>query len=199
MLFGTIETLAERVEHLLRLRDLQAETGGFLAFIPLPFHPENNALGDRPAPTAAESLRTVAVARLLLDNVPHLKAYWVSLGARHGADRAVVRRRRLRRHGQRGEDLPRGRRALAAAPSRRGEIARLIRAAGRVPVERDTFYRPVSLAAARGGVSVRRLRLAAVSFLNTRPITYGIERGLVGRGSLRARASTCPRVARRRC
>ena len=146
MLFGTIETLAERVDHLLRLRDLQAETGGFLAFIPLPFHPENNALGDLPAPSAAEALRTVAVARLLLGNFPHLKAYWVSLGVDtaqtalwYGADDfdGTVTEEKI--YHDAGSRSPR-----VLAP---GEIASLIRAAGRVPVERDTFYRPVSLAA----------------------------------------------------
>jgi aminodeoxyfutalosine synthase len=139
MLFGTVETLAERAEHLLRLRDLQAETSGFLAFIPLPFHPENNALGDQPAPTAAESLRTLAVARLLLDNVPHIKAYWVSLGLAtaqtglwFGADDfdGTVSEEKI--YHQAGAQTPQ-----ALAP---GEIARIIRAAGRIPVERDTFY-----------------------------------------------------------
>ena len=143
MLFGTVETLAERVEHLLRLRDLQAETGGLLAFVPLPFHPENNALGDRPAPTAAEVLRTCAVARLLLHNVPHIKAYWVSLGLStaqtalwFGADDfdGTVSEEKI--YHQAGARTPQ---ALAAA-----EITRLVRAAGRVPVERDTFYGLVS-------------------------------------------------------
>ena len=139
MLFGTVETLVERVEHLLRLRALQAETAGFFAFIPLPFHPENNALGDRPAPTAAECLRTVAVARLLLDNVPHIKAYWVSLGLAtaqtalwFGADDLDGTVSEEKIYHEAGAHTPQ-----ALAPS---TIARLIRAAGRVPVERDTFY-----------------------------------------------------------
>jgi len=139
MLFGTVESAAERVEHLLRLRDLQAETGGFAAFIPLPFHPENNALGDLPAPTATEILRTAAVARLLLANVPHLKAYWISLGLAtaqtalwFGADDfdGTVSEEKI--YHQAGARSPE-----ALAP---GDIERLIRAAGRVPVERDTFY-----------------------------------------------------------
>jgi aminodeoxyfutalosine synthase len=142
MLFGTVETLAERVDHFLLLRAQQAESGGFLAFIPLPFHPENNALGDRPAPTAAESLRTIAVARLLLHNVPHIKAYWVSLGLAtaqtalwFGADDfdGTVSEEKI--YHQAGSRSPQ---ALAS-----GEIARLVRAAGRVPVERDTLYRDV--------------------------------------------------------
>jgi aminodeoxyfutalosine synthase len=139
MLFGTVETLAERVDHLLLLRNQQAESAGFLAFIPLPFHPENNALGDRPAPSAAENLRTIAVARLLLSNLPHIKAYWVSLGLAtaqtalwFGADDfdGTVSEEKI--YHEAGARSPR---ALAG-----DEIARLVRAAGRVPVERDTLY-----------------------------------------------------------
>src|SRR5436190_582323 len=77
MLYGTIETIEERVDHILRLRALQAETGGFQTFIPLAFHPDNNALMKLPAPTGTEDLRTYAIGRLLLDNIPHLKAYWI--------------------------------------------------------------------------------------------------------------------------
>jgi aminodeoxyfutalosine synthase len=139
MLFGTVETLEERVEHLLRLRDLQAETGGFLAFVPLAFHPENNALGDRPAPTAAECLRTLAVSRLVLSNVPHLKAYWVSLGLGaaqtalwFGADDLDGTVSEEKIYHQAGARTPQ---ALSPA-----ELERIIRAAGREPVERDTFY-----------------------------------------------------------
>lgn len=146
MLFGTVETIEERVEHLLRLRELQDETGGFLAFIPLPFHPDNNALGEKPAPTAHESLRTVAVARLLLGNVPHIKAYWVSLGIEtaktalwYGADDfdgTVSEEKIYHQAGARSPEL------LPAA-----EIVRHVRAAGRVPVERDTLYRRLGEAA----------------------------------------------------
>jgi aminodeoxyfutalosine synthase len=139
MLFGTVETIAERVQHLLRLRELQAETNGFMAFIPLPFHPENNALAGTPAPTAAESLRVCAVARLLLDNVPHIKAYWVGLGLGtaqtalwFGADDfdGTVTEEKI--YHEAGSHVPQ---ALSPA-----EIARVIRAAGREPVERDTLY-----------------------------------------------------------
>jgi aminodeoxyfutalosine synthase len=145
MLYGTVETLAERVDHLLLLRAQQAETAGFMAFIPLPFHPENNALGDRPAPTAAESLRTIAVARLLLGNVAHIKAYWVSLGVAtaqtalwFGADDfdGTVSEEKI--YHQAGSLSPQ---ALTS-----GEIARLVRAAGRVPIERDTLYGSVAQA-----------------------------------------------------
>jgi len=150
MLFGTVETLAERVDHLLLLRAQQVETAGFMAFIPLPFHPENNALGDRPAPSAAESLRTVAVARLLLQNVPHIKAYWVSLGLAtaqtalwFGADDfdGTVSEEKI--YHQAGSLAPQ---ALASS-----EIARLVRAAGRVPVERDTLYGRVPTASGEVG------------------------------------------------
>jgi aminodeoxyfutalosine synthase len=139
MLFGTIETVEERVDHLLRLRDLQSETQGFLAFIPLPFHPENNALGDCPMPTATEILRTTAVARLLLHNIPHIKAYWVSLGMGvaqtalwFGADDLDGTVSEEKIYHQAGAVTPQG---LPPA-----EILRVIRAAGRTPIERDTLY-----------------------------------------------------------
>jgi aminodeoxyfutalosine synthase len=140
MMFGTVETIEERVQHLIRLRELQAETGGFLAFIPLPFHPENNALADRPAPTAAEILRTFAVARLVLDNVSHLKAYWVSLGLDtaqtalwFGADDldGTVSEEKI-------YHLAGARSPQSLTPA---AMAHLIRAAGRIPVERDTLHR----------------------------------------------------------
>jgi aminodeoxyfutalosine synthase len=142
MMFGTVETIEERVQHLVRLRELQAETGGFLAFIPLPFHPQNNALADRPAPTAAEILRTFAVARLLLDNLSHLKAYWVSLGIEtaqtalwFGADDldGTV-------SGEKIYHLAGARSPQSLTPA---AMAHLIRAAGRIPVERDTLYREI--------------------------------------------------------
>ena len=93
MLYGHIETFEHRVDHLMRLRALQDETGGMQAFIPLAFHPDGNGMKNLPAPTAVDDLRTLAVSRLVLDNVPHIKAYWVSmtpkiaqLGLRFGAD-----------------------------------------------------------------------------------------------------------------
>lgn len=149
MMFGTLETVEERVDHLLRLRDLQTETRGFLAFIPLPFHPENNALGDCPMPTATEILRTTAVARLLLHNIPHIKAYWVSLGIGvaqtalwFGADDLDGTVTEETIYHQAGAVTPQG---LPPA-----EILRVIRAAGRTPIERDTLYshfRPVETSA----------------------------------------------------
>jgi aminodeoxyfutalosine synthase len=139
MLYGHIETFEHRVEHLLRLRQLQDETGGLLAFIPLAFHPEGNGMKNLPAPTACDSLRTVAVARLLLDNVPHIKAYWVSMtpevaqmALRFGADDidgTVVHETIYRSAGSRTPG------AMTV-----NDLVRLIREAGRTPIERDTLY-----------------------------------------------------------
>ncbi len=142
MLYGHIETFEHRVDHLLRLRALQDETGGLQAFIPLAFHPDGNGMRNLPAPTAVDALRTVAVARLLLDNVPHIKAYWVSMtpevaqiALRFGADDVdgtIVHETIYRAAGSRS---PGG---LSVE-----QLVRLIQEAGRVPVERDTFYNVV--------------------------------------------------------
>jgi aminodeoxyfutalosine synthase len=143
MLYGTIETVEERVEHLLRLRALQDETGGFQAFIPLAFHPDNNALAHLPAPSAVDDLRVCAVSRLLLHTIPHIKAYWVSLGIKtaqtaqwFGADDLDGTVQEEKIYHLAGSEAPQ---ALAPA-----EIVRLIRAAGRTPVERDTLYNVVA-------------------------------------------------------
>jgi aminodeoxyfutalosine synthase len=141
MLYGTIETLEERIDHLRRLRELQDETGGFQVFIPLAFHPEHNMIGKAfPRPTGADGLRTFAVARLYLDNFDHLKAYWVMLGERlaqvalsfgvDDLDGTVLEERIYHMAG-------------ATTPQALGEhqLHALIRAAGRVPVERDSLYR----------------------------------------------------------
>jgi aminodeoxyfutalosine synthase len=142
MLYGHIETFEHRVDHLLRLRELQDETRGLQAFIPLAFHPDGNGMKNLPAPTAVDALRTVAVARLLLDNVPHVKAYWVSMtpevaqvALRFGADDVdgtIVHETIYKAAGSRS---PSG---LTVE-----QLVRLIQEAGRVPVERDTFYNVV--------------------------------------------------------
>jgi aminodeoxyfutalosine synthase len=142
MLYGHIETFEHRVDHLLRLRALQDETGGLQAFIPLAFHPDGNGMRNLPAPTAVDALRTVAVSRLLLDNVPHVKAYWVSMtpevaqiALRFGADDldgTIVHETIYRAAGSRS---PSG---LTV-----DNLVRLIQEAGRIPVERDTFYKVV--------------------------------------------------------
>ena len=110
MLYGHIETDAERVDHMLRARALQDETGGFQAFIPLAFHPDNNQMRKLPAPTAADTLRVHAVARLMLDNVPHIKAFWVATGVETAQIAPVVRGRRPRWYGAGRADLSYGRR-----------------------------------------------------------------------------------------
>jgi aminodeoxyfutalosine synthase len=142
MLYGHVETFEHRVDHLLRLRALQDETGGLQAFIPLAFHPDGNGMKNLPAPTAVDDLRTIAVSRLLLDNVSHIKAYWVSSGPdvaqialRFGADDldgTIVHETIYHAAGSR---VPQG--------LRESDLVRLIREAGRIPVERDTLYNVV--------------------------------------------------------
>jgi aminodeoxyfutalosine synthase len=143
MLYGTIETLEERVDHMMQLRALQDETGGFQTFIPLAFHPENNSLMKLPAPTGVEDLRNYAVARLLLHNIPHIKAYWVMLGVKtaqtalwFGADDLDGTVQEERIYHMAGADTPQ-----TLTPD---EIVRIIVNAGRAPVERDTLYNVIA-------------------------------------------------------
>lgn len=143
MLYGHIENDQDRVDHLLRLRALQDETGGFVAFVPLAFHPENTALRHVAASTGFADLKNIAAARLLLDNIPHIKAYWVMLtpriaqvAQRFGADDLDGTLVEEKIYHDAGATT---RRAL-----RRDELLRLIREAGRDPIERDTLYRPVA-------------------------------------------------------
>ncbi len=142
MLYGHIETFEHRVDHLLQLRALQEETGGFQCFIPLAFHNENNGLQRLPEPTAFDDLKTLAISRLLLDNVDHIKAYWVSMGIDvaqlalgFGADDLDGTIVHETIYHSAGSDVPMG--------LSRAELVRLIREAGRIPVERDTLYRVV--------------------------------------------------------
>jgi aminodeoxyfutalosine synthase len=142
MMFGHVETLEERLDHLLLLREAQDETGGFMAFIPLAFHPENTRLSHIPKPSAVEELKMLAVGRLMLDNFPHIKAYWIMMtprvaqaGLHFGADDldgTVMTEEIYHRAG-------------STSPQRVGrrELIELIEGAGRVPVERDTLYNPV--------------------------------------------------------
>ena len=139
MLYGHIETAAERVDHMLRTRALQDETGGIQAFIPLAFHPDNNQMRKLPAPSALDTLRVHAVARLMLDNVSHIKAFWIATGVDvaqialwYGADDLDGTVQEERIYHMAGSRTP-------EAMSTR-EIRQLIRAAGREPVERDTLY-----------------------------------------------------------
>lgn len=143
MLFGSIETIPERVDHMLRLRALQDETGGFQTFIPLRFHHENNRLRKLKEPTGYESLRTYAVSRLMLDNFDHVKAYWVMLGMKlaqvslaFGVDDLDGTIREERIYHMAGAKTPQ--------ELTRAELVELIRHAGRIPVERDTLYNIVA-------------------------------------------------------
>jgi aminodeoxyfutalosine synthase len=144
MLYGHVETLEDRVDHLRQLRALQDETGGFCGFIPLPYQPENNAIPVSHAPSGFDTLRTMAVSRLYLDNIPHLTAYWVGLGLKlaqlalsYGADDL---------HGTIVEEHI-FRMAGAKTPQLQTELAmvKAIREAGLVPVQRDTFYQPLKV------------------------------------------------------
>ena len=146
MLYGHIETLAERLDHMLRVRELQDATGGFQAFIPLAFHPDNNQMRKLPAPTAADTLRVHAVARLMLDNVSHIKAFWIATGVGvaqaalwFGADDLDGTVHEERIYHMAGARTP--------EVMTTHEIGRLIRAAGRQPIARDTLYNVLSMSA----------------------------------------------------
>jgi aminodeoxyfutalosine synthase len=142
MLYGHIETAAERVDHMLRARALQDETGGFQAFIPLAFHPDNNQMRKLPAPSASDTLRVHAVARLMLDNIPHVKAFWIATGLDvaqtalwFGVDDLDGTVQEERIYHMAGATSP-----VSMTP---GDLRQLIRATGREPVERDTLYNVV--------------------------------------------------------
>ncbi|MFZ0465973.1 MAG: aminofutalosine synthase MqnE, partial [Candidatus Acidiferrales bacterium] len=142
MLYGHIETAEERVEHLILLRELQDQTKGFQTFIPLAFHPDHTALDHLPKPTGIDDLKTIAISRLMLDNFDHIKAYWIMLtpsiaqiALRFGADDidgTVIEEKIYHDAG-----------ATTPQHMTRASLERLIRAAGRVPFERDTMYNPV--------------------------------------------------------
>jgi aminodeoxyfutalosine synthase len=142
MLYGHIEKAVHRIDHLIRLRELQDETGGFQTFIPLAFHPDNTKLAHLPKPSGLMDLRMIALSRLMLDNFPHIKAYWVMLGIKtaqvalsFGADDIDGTVVHEKIYHDAGSDSPQ---ELTVA-----ELRRLIEEAGRVPVERDTLYREV--------------------------------------------------------
>jgi aminodeoxyfutalosine synthase len=142
MLYGHVETVEDRVDHLLRLRGLQDETGGFSGLIPLAFHPENTPLAHLPQTSGQTDLRVIAVSRLLLDNFPHIKAYWIQIGTKlaqialfFGADDlvgTVV-----------DETITHAAGAQTASGLTRTEFERIIRQSGREPFERDADYRRV--------------------------------------------------------
>jgi len=137
-----IEKTPHRIDHLCRLRELQDETGGFQTFIPLAFHPDNTRLDHLPKASSLMDLKTMAVSRLMLDNFPHIKAYWVMLGIKtaqvaqsFGADDLDGTVVHEKIYHDAGSDSPQ---ELSV-----GEIRRLIEEAGRIPVERDTLYHEV--------------------------------------------------------
>jgi aminodeoxyfutalosine synthase len=144
MLYGHVETVEERMEHLQMLRDLQDETGGFLAYIPLAYHPDDNELGKRlgrqgTATTGVDDLKNLAVGRLFLDNFAHVKSHWIMVGqavsqvALHfgvnDLEGTVVREKIYHAVG-----------ARTSQSMSLDDLLRLIRGAGKVPAERDSFY-----------------------------------------------------------
>ena len=144
MLYGHIEKDGHKLDHLEQIRTLQEKTGGFLAFIPLSFHPQNTFLNERFPATGVEDLKTVAVSRIVLDNVPHIKAYWVMLGEktaqvalRFGADDldgTIIK-----------ENITHAAGAESADGLTTDELAGIIKAAGLTPVERNAFYEEIKI------------------------------------------------------
>ena len=144
MLYGHIETLDERVDHLIRLREQQDLSGGFLAFIPLAFHPLNTELSDLPGTTGFDDLKTLAIARLMLDNIPHVKSFWIMVGLKiaqlstvfgvDDIDGTVVEEKITHMAG-----------ATTPEALSKDDLVAMIEETGHVPVERDTLYRIVQV------------------------------------------------------
>ncbi|MBI4682368.1 MAG: CofH family radical SAM protein [Nitrospirae bacterium] len=144
ILYGHVETYEHRVDHMLKLRDLQDKTGGFQAFIPLAFHPMNTKIEGAKYTSGIDDLKTVAVSRLFLDNFQHIKAYWIMLGEKiaqlalmFGADDldgTIIE-----------EKITHSAGALSRVALTKSELINLIEKAGKVPVERDSYYRPIQL------------------------------------------------------
>ena len=142
MLFGHVESLADRVDHLRHLRALQDETHGFVGFVPLPYQPENNEIPVQTPPTGFDSLRTIAISRIYLDNFDHITAYWVGMGLKlaqvalsYGADDlhgTIVEEHIFHMAGAKSPQL-----------QTEAEMVKAIREAGRTPVQRNTFYQPI--------------------------------------------------------
>jgi len=148
MLFGHVESAADRVDHLRRLRELQDETRGFVGFVPLPYHPESNDIPVKTPPTGFDALRTIAISRIFLDNIDHITAYWVGLGLKlapvalsYGADDlhgTIVEEHIFHMAG-----------ATTPQVQTEAEMIKAIREAGRIPVQRNTFYEPIKVLEAR--------------------------------------------------
>lgn len=164
MLYGHIDRAEHRIDHLIRLRELQDETGGFQTFIPLAFHPDNSRMDEIPKPSVVMDLKTMAISRLMLDNFPHIKAYWVMLGIKtaqvalnFGADDIDGTVVHETIYHEAGAETPQ---EITVA-----EIRRLIAEAGRIPVERDTLYHRVERDGARW-TSAEPIKVAALAVLN---------------------------------
>ena len=150
MLYGHVESLADRVDHLGQLRQLQDETGGFVGFVPLAYHAENNLIPVEHGPTGFDTLRTLAVSRIYLDNFPHITAYWIGLGMKlaqvalsYGADDlhgTILEENIFHMAGAKSPQL-----------QTQADMIKAIREAGRVPVQRNTFYEPLRCDETIGG------------------------------------------------
>jgi len=144
MLYGHVEALADRVDHLRQLRALQDETGGFVGFVPLPYQPENNGIPVETPPTGFDALRTIAVSRIYLDNFDHITAYWVGMGLKlaqvalsYGADDlhgTILEEHIFHMAG-----------ARSPQSQTEAEMVKAIRETGRTPVQRNTFYEPIKV------------------------------------------------------
>ncbi|PYJ01673.1 MAG: aminofutalosine synthase MqnE [Verrucomicrobia bacterium] len=162
MLYGHVETLADRVDHLRQLRELQDETQGFVGFVPLPYQPENNEIPVEHPPTGFDALRTIAVSRVYLDNFDHITAYWVGMGLKlaqvalsYGADDlhgTIIEEHIFHMAGAKSPQL-----------QTEAEMIKAIREAGRTPVQRNTFYAPIRVwdgaVVAETGPSANKSRL----------------------------------------
>jgi len=144
MLYGHVESYKDRVDHILKIRDAQDETGGFTCFIPLAYQPENNDLNIGKHTSGMDDLKTIAISRLLLDNIPHIKAYWVMIGEKiaqvalnFGADDidGTVMEEKIAHFAG----------AKSPTQQQKEKLIRLIKEAGKIPVERDTLYNPIRI------------------------------------------------------
>jgi aminodeoxyfutalosine synthase len=144
MLYGHVESPADRVDHLRHLRGLQDETGGFTGFVPLPYQPDNNRMAVKTAPTGLDALRTIAVSRIYLDNFDHITAYWVGMGLKlaqvalsYGADDlhgTILEENIFHMAGARTPQL-----------QTEMQMVKAIRETGRTPVQRNTFYEAIKV------------------------------------------------------
>jgi len=144
MLYGHVESDLDRLNHLLKLRELQESTKGFSAFIPLSFHPAGTFLSDLPKSTGIDDIKVIAASRIVLDNIPHIKAYWVMLGSKTaqfalktGADDldgTIIK-----------ENITYAAGSISEESMRVSELVNLIKSAGLIPVERDSFYKEINI------------------------------------------------------